>query len=57
MSTIIELFSDYDIPAAFWVNIQLTLWSALFSLILGIILVIMRISPISSLRAVGRGYV
>ena len=49
MSTIIELFSDYDIPAAFWVNIQLTLWSALFSLILGIILVIMRISPISSL--------
>ena len=57
MSTIIELFSDYDIPAAFWVNIQLTLWSALFSLILGIIRVIMRISPISSLRAVGRGYV
>ena len=57
MSTIIELFTDYDIPAAFWVNIQLTLWSALFSLILGIILVIMRISPISSLRAVGRGYV
>ncbi|PXY82689.1 amino acid ABC transporter permease [Bifidobacterium asteroides] len=57
MSTILELFTDYDIPAAFWVNIQLTLWSALFSLILGIILVIMRISPISSLRAVGRGYV
>ncbi|MDT7513233.1 ABC transporter permease subunit [Bifidobacterium sp. H1HS10N] len=57
MSTIIELFSDYDIPAAFWVNIQLTLWSTLFSLILGIILVIMRISPISSLRAVARGYV
>ena len=28
MSTIIELFTEYDIPAAFWVNIQLTLWSA-----------------------------
>lgn len=57
MSSLIELFTEYDVPGAFWVNIQLTLWSALFSLILGIILVVMRISPISSLRAFGRGYV
>ena len=33
------------------------MWSALFSLILGVILVVMRISPISSLRAVAGAYV
>ena len=52
MSGFLELFSRYDVLGAFLVNIELTLWSALFSLILGVILVVMRISPISSLRAV-----
>ena len=52
MSGFLELFSQYDVLGAFLVNIELTLWSALFSLILGVILVVMRISPISSLRAV-----
>ena len=51
MSGFLELFSQYDVLGAFLVNIELTLWSALFSLILGVILVVMRISPISSLRA------
>lgn len=50
MSGFLELFSQYDVLGAFLVNIELTLWSALFSLILGVILVVMRISPISSLR-------
>ena len=52
MDGFIQLFSEYDVPAAFLVNIELTLWSALFSLILGVVLVMMRISPISSLRTV-----
>ena len=52
MSGFLELFSQYDVLGAFLVNIELTLWSALFSLILGVILVVVRISPISSLRAV-----
>ena len=39
-------FSEYNVPGAFLVNIELTLWSALFSTILGVILVMMRISPI-----------
>ena len=47
MDGFIQLFSEYDVPAAFLVNIELTLWSALFSLILGVVLVMMRISPIS----------
>jgi glutamate transport system permease protein len=50
MNEMMTLLSNYNVPAAFWVNIQLTLWSALFSLILGVILVMMRISPIPSLR-------
>ena len=36
MSGFLELFSRYDVLGAFLVNIELTLWSALFSLILAI---------------------
>ena len=31
MEAFISLFSQYNVPAAFLVNIELTLWSALFS--------------------------
>ncbi|WEV63385.1 ABC transporter permease subunit [Bifidobacterium sp. ESL0732] len=57
MNEFLQLFSQYNVPGAFLVNIELTLWSALFSLILGIVLLMMRISPISSLRTVASGYV
>ncbi len=57
MHTFLQLFVEYDIPGAFLVNLELTLWSALFSLILGVALVTMRISPISSLRLVASAYV
>ncbi|MUH59748.1 ABC transporter permease [Bifidobacterium sp. GSD1FS] len=57
MEGFISLFHTYNVPAAFLVNIELTLWSALFSGVLGLILVMMRISPISSLRKVSAGYV
>ena len=57
MNGFLELFSQYDVLGAFLVNIELTLWSALFSMILGVILVVMRISPISSLRTVAGAYV
>ncbi|KAB8295517.1 amino acid ABC transporter permease [Bifidobacterium avesanii] len=57
MSGFADLFSQYDILAAFLVNIELTLWSALLSLILGVILVTMRISPIASLRGFAAGWV
>ncbi|AII74576.1 amino acid ABC transporter permease [Bifidobacterium coryneforme] len=57
MGSVLQLFSEYNIPGAFWVNIQLTLWAALFSLILGVLLVVMRISPISSMRIFSKAYV
>lgn len=57
MNDLIQLFSQYNIPGAFLVNIELTLWSAMFSLVLGVVLVVMRISPISSMRKVSAGYV
>ncbi|PLS28444.1 ABC transporter permease [Bifidobacterium anseris] len=57
MEGFISLFQQYNIPAAFLVNLELTFWSALFSAILGIVLVLMRISPIASMRHVAGGYV
>lgn len=57
MEGFISLFQQYNVPAAFLVNLELTFWSALFSAILGIILVLMRISPIASMRHVAGGYV
>ncbi len=52
-----DLFDQYDVLGAFWVNIQFTLWSALFALIIGTILALFRISPIPSLRWAGTAYV
>lgn len=57
MDGFLSLFQSYNVPAAFLVNLELTFWSAIFSAILGIILVVMRISPISSMRCVAAGYV
>ena len=57
MAGFLSLFQSYNVPAAFLVNLELTFWSAIFSAILGIILVVMRISPISSMRRVAAGYV
>lgn len=57
MSDVWTLLSEYNVLASFVVNIELTLWSALFSLILGVVLVMMRISPVSSLRGLAAAYV
>ncbi|RJL26528.1 amino acid ABC transporter permease [Bailinhaonella thermotolerans] len=49
-----------NLPAildAFWLTIKLTAISAVISLILGIVLVAMRVSPLPVLRAVGTAYV
>ena len=57
MNGFMELLGHYDVFGAFLVNLELTLWSALFSTVIGVVLVVMRISPISSLRAVAGAYV
>lgn len=57
LSQLGELFAQYDVVGAFWVNIQLTFWAAILSLVLGTLLALMRISPIPSLRWAGTAYV
>lgn len=52
-----SLFAQYDVPAAFWVNLQLTFWAAIGSAVLGALVALMRISPIASLRLLGTAYV
>jgi glutamate transport system permease protein len=52
-----SLFEQYDVLAAFWVNLQLTFWAAIGSAVLGALVALMRISPIASLRLLGTGYV
>ncbi|MCW2132835.1 MULTISPECIES: amino acid ABC transporter permease [Crystallibacter] len=47
----------YNVVGALWVNIQLTFWSALCSLVLGTVLALMRISPVPSFRWAGTAYV
>jgi glutamate transport system permease protein len=54
MQTILE---DFGLLSAFWVTLRLTFWSAIFSLILGTIVAIMRLSPVGILRRAGAAYV
>ncbi|MET9568190.1 amino acid ABC transporter permease [Streptomyces virginiae] len=48
---------QYDVLGAFWVTVQLTLYSAIGSLIWGILLAGMRVSPVPLMRAFGTAYV
>ncbi|THJ66041.1 amino acid ABC transporter permease [Arthrobacter echini] len=57
MENYLSLFETYDVPAAFWVNIQLSFWAALWALVLGTVLALFRISPIRSLQWFGAAYV
>lgn len=51
------LFTNYNIPGAFWVNIQLTFWAAIGAALIGTVLGLMRISPVASLQWLGTAYV
>jgi glutamate transport system permease protein len=48
---------QYDVLGAFWVTVQLTLYSAAGSLIWGLILAGMRVSPVPLMRTFGTAYV
>ncbi|MEE6274025.1 amino acid ABC transporter permease [Georgenia wangjunii] len=52
-----ELLSTYDVLGGFRATLQLTLYAAVGSLILGTVLAMMRVSPAPSLRAAGAAYV
>ncbi|MER7758980.1 amino acid ABC transporter permease [Streptomyces sp. NPDC097619] len=48
---------QYDVIGAFWVTVQLTVYSAIGSLIWGTILAGMRVSPVPLMRSFGTAYV
>ncbi|GAA3485956.1 amino acid ABC transporter permease [Streptomyces cremeus] len=48
---------QYDLLGAFWVTVQLTLYSAVGSLVWGTLLAGMRVSPVPLMRGFGTAYV
>jgi glutamate transport system permease protein len=57
MNGFLELFAEYDILGAFWMNIKLTFLAAIGSFGLGTVLALFRISPVGSLQTIGTAYV
>ncbi|USQ78445.1 amino acid ABC transporter permease [Ornithinimicrobium faecis] len=53
----LELIEEYEFLAAFWMTVKLTVYSAFFSLILGTVLAIMRVSPVKIFQFIGTAYV
>jgi glutamate transport system permease protein len=53
----LELINDFNVLAAFWVTIQLAFWSAIFALLIGTIVAVMRLSPVGILQWAGTTYV
>jgi glutamate transport system permease protein len=52
-----DILSQYDVLGAFWVTIQLSVLSAIGSLVLGTFLAVLRVSPVRVLRLIGTSYV
>jgi len=52
-----QLLSEYNVLGAFWMTIKLTLASAIGALVIGTVVAIMRVSPVTVLRAAGTTYV
>ncbi len=53
----IELIQDFNVLAAFWMTIKLAVWSAIFALIIGTVVAVMRLSPVGILTSAGSAYV
>lgn len=52
-----DLLSQYDVLAAFWGTIKLSVLAIIGSLILGTLVAVMRVSPVAILRGLGTSYV
>lgn len=57
MDVISEFFTEYDGLQAFKQTIYLTLLSALFALVIGTVVAVMRVSPVKVLQMIGSAYV
>jgi glutamate transport system permease protein len=53
----VEILDKYDVLAAFWMTLYLTVFSAVGALLIGTLLAVMRVSPIGVLRGLGAFYV
>ncbi len=53
----LEILREYDVVGAFWLTIQLTLASAVGSLVIGTIVAILRVSPVRTFSWAGAAYV
>lgn len=54
---VFDFLDGYDLLGAFWVTVQLTVYSALGSLIWGTLLAGMKVSPVPLMRGFATGYV
>ncbi|WP_086826907.1 amino acid ABC transporter permease [Streptomyces sp. NRRL B-24572] len=52
-----DFLQGYDLLGAFWVTVQLTVYSAIGSLVWGTLLAAMRVSPVPLMRGFGTAYV
>lgn len=52
-----DMFVKYDVLAAVWVTIQLSVLGIIGAFVLGTIVAILRVSPVSALRGLGTSYV
>ncbi|MFF0557772.1 amino acid ABC transporter permease [Streptomyces sp. NPDC020472] len=52
-----DFLQGYDLLGAFWVTVQLTVYSAIGSLVWGTLLAAMRVSPVPLMRGFGTVYV
>ena len=53
----LDIIRDYDVIGAFWITIQLTLFAAVGSLLIGTIVAILRVSPVKIFSWAGVAYV
>ncbi|QDO88996.1 amino acid ABC transporter permease [Ornithinimicrobium ciconiae] len=53
----LELIEEYEFVAAFWMTLKLAAYSAFYSLILGTVLAVMRVSPVRIFQWLGSSYV
>ncbi len=53
----LDLIREYDVIGAFWITIQLTLYAAVGSLLIGTVVAILRVSPVKIFSWAGATYV
>jgi len=57
VDSIARLLTQYDVLSAFWMTIKLAFFSAVGALVIGTVVAVCRVSPVSVLRGFGTAYV